>query len=140
VRYSVTIESLIQDGSIRSEITPDALAGTIAAFIGCCKEGLPIDIRFNDEPKNTYRFMSLNNDSMAFMISENPITAAWITRAFNPGLIDNAIANFDSKWEKSISLNDLSPEYLKKNGISPDSYIAKTLADVFRTKADEKEP
>ena len=139
VRYSVTIKALIKDGSIRSEITPDALARTIASFIGCRKEGQPIDIRFNDGPKNTYQFMSLNNDSMAFMISENPMTAAWITRSFNPDLIDNAIANFDSQWEKSISLNDLSPEYLKKTGIPPDSYIATTLADVFRTKGDEKE-
>ena len=140
VHYSLTIDALIQDGSIRSEVTPDALARSIAAFIDCRKEGLPIDIRFNDGPKNTYRFMSLNNDSMAFMISENPITAAWINRDFNPGLIDNAIANFDSQWEKSISLKDFSPEYLKKTGIPPHSYIAKTLADVLRTKGDEKEP
>ena len=140
VRYSVMIKAIMKDGSIRSEITPDALSRTIAAFIGCRKEGQSIDIRFDDGPKNTYRFMSLNNDSMAFMISENPMTAAWITRAFNPGLIDNAIANFDSQWGKSISLNNLSPEYLKKTGISPDSYIAKTLADAFRTKGDEKEP
>jgi hypothetical protein len=77
---------------------------------------------------------------MAFMISENPITAAWINRDFNPGLIDNAIANFDSQWEKSISLKDFSPEYLKKTGIPPHSYIAKTLADVLRTKGNEKEP
>ena len=139
VRYSLTSEALTQDGSIRSEITPDALAGPIAAFIGCRKEGLPVDIRFNDGPKNTYRFMSLNDDSMAFMISDNPLTAAWITRGFNPGLIDNAIAHFDSQWEKSISLIDLSPEFLKKAGISPDSYIAKTLADVIRTKGGEKE-
>jgi len=140
VRYSLTIKSLIQDGSIRSEITPEALAGTIATFIGCRKEGLPVDIRFNDGPKNTYQFMSLNNDSMAFMISDNPMTAAWITRTFNPDLIDNAITNFDSQWEKSTSLMDISPEYLKKTGISPDSYIAKTLADVFRTMGDEKGP
>jgi len=140
VRYSVTIEALTQDGSIRSEVTPEALARTIADFFSCRREGLPIDIRFNGGPKNTYRFMSLNNDSMAFMISENPMTAAWITRAFNPTLIDNAIANFDAQWGKSISLNNLSPEYLRKTGISPDSYIAKTLVDVFRTKGDEKEP
>jgi hypothetical protein len=140
VRYSLTIESLTKDGSIRSEVTPDALAGSIAAFIGCRKEGLPIDIRFNDGPKNTYRFMSLNDDSMAFMISDNPTNAAWITRAFNPSLIDSAIANFDSQWGKSISLMDLSPEYLKKTGIPPDSYIAKILADILRTKGDEKEP
>jgi hypothetical protein len=140
VRYSVTIKALIQDGVIRSEITPEALARTIAAFIGCRKENLPIDIRFNDGPKNTYRFMSLNNDSMAFMISENPMNAAWITRAFNPSLIDNAIAHFDSQWGKSVSLMDLSPEYLKKTGISPDSYITETLADVFRIKGDKEEP
>ncbi|MGY5860766.1 MAG: hypothetical protein RTU09_00130 [Candidatus Thorarchaeota archaeon] len=140
VRYSVTIAALIQDGSIRSEITHETLAGMIAAFIDCHEEGLPIDIRFNDGPKNTYRFMSLNNESMAFMISENPMNAAWITRAFNPGLIDNAIANFDSQWWKSTSLMDLSPEYLKKTGIPPDSYIAKTLGDVFRIKSDGKEP
>ncbi len=140
VRYSVTIRALIQDGSIRSEITPEALTRTIAAFIGCRKEGQPLDIRFNDGPKNTYRFMSLNNDSIAFMISENPMNAAWITRAFNPGLIDNAIANFDSRWRKSVSLMDLSPEYVKKTGISPDSFVAKTLTDAFRTKGDEREP
>ena len=139
VHYSVAIKSLIQDGSIRSEITPKALAGTIGTFIDCRKEGLPVDIRFNDGPKNTYQFMSLNNDSMAFLISDNPMTAAWITREFNPDLIDSAIANFDSQWEKSMSLMDLSPEYLKKTGISPDSYIATTLAHVFRTMDEEKE-
>ncbi len=139
VRYSVTTESLIQDDSIRSEVTPEALAGTIGTFIDCRKEGLPVDIRFNEGPKNTYQFMSLNNDCMAFIISDNPMNAAWITREFNLDLIDNAIANFDSQWEKSISLMDISPEYIKKTGISPDSYIATTLANLLRTMSEEKE-
>jgi len=139
VRYSVTIEALTNDSSIRSEITPDRLAMTIASFIRSRKEGLPIDIRFSDGPKNTYQFMSLNNDSMAFMISENPLTAAWITRVFNPDLIDNAIASFDLQWEKAVSLSKLSPEYLKKAEIPPNACIVEALADVYRTMVDGEE-
>ena len=140
VRYSVTIEALTHDSSIRSEITSDRPAMTIASFIRSRKEGLPIDIRFNDGPKNTYQFMSLNNDSMAFMISENPLTAAWITRVFNPDLIDNAIASFDLQWEKAVSLSKLSPEYLKKAEIPPNACIVEALADVYRTMGDCEEP
>ena len=140
VRYSVTIKALTDDSSIRSEIPPDRLVMTIASFIRSRKEGLPIDIRFNDGPKNTYQFMSLNNDSMAFMISENPLTAAWITRVFNPDLIDNAIAGFDLQWEKAVSLSNLSPEYLKKAKIPPNACVVEALADVYRTMGDGEEP
>ena len=140
VRYLVTIEALKHDSSIRLEITPDRLAKTIASFIRSLKEGLPIDIRFNDGPKNTYQFMSINNDSLAFMISENPLTAAWITRVFNPDLIDNAIASFDLQWEKAVSLSKLSPEYLKRAEIPPNACIVEALADVYRTMGDCEEP
>ena len=140
VRYLVTIEALKHDSSIRSEIKPDRLAMTIASFIRSLKERLPIDIRFSDSPKNTYQFMSINNDSMAFMISENPLTAAWITRVFNPDLIDNAIASFDLQWEKAVSLSKLSPEYLKKAEIPPNACIVEALADVYRTMGDGEEP
>lgn len=140
VRYSVTIKALTDDSSIRSEIPPDRLVMTIASFIRSRKEGLPIDIRFNDGPKNTYQFMSLNNDSMAFMISENPLTAAWITRVFNPDLIDNAIAGFDLQWEKAVSLSKLSPEYLKKAKIPPNACVVEALADAYRITSDGKEP
>jgi hypothetical protein len=139
VRYLVTIEDLKHDSLIRSEIKPDRLAMTIASFIRGLKEGLPIDIRFSDSPKNTYQFMSINNDSMAFMISENPLTAAWITRVFNPDLIDNAIASFDLRWEKAESLSKLSPEYLKNAEIPPNAYIVEALADVYRTMGDGEE-
>ncbi|NOR38054.1 MAG: hypothetical protein GQ580_00530 [Candidatus Thorarchaeota archaeon] len=137
VRYLVTIEALKHDSSIRSEIAPDRLAMTIASFIHSLNEGLPIDIRFNDGPQNTYQFMSINNDSLAFMISENPLTAAWITRVFNPDLIDNAIASFDLQWEEAVSLSKLSPEYLKNAEIPPNACIVEALADVYRTMGEE---
>ncbi|MHA1485082.1 MAG: hypothetical protein ACTSPR_07165 [Candidatus Thorarchaeota archaeon] len=140
VRYLVTIEALKHDNPIRSEIAPDRLAMTIASVIRSVNEDLPIDIRFNDGPQNTYQFISINNDSLAFMISENPLTSAWITRVFNPDLIDNAIASFDLQWEKAVSLSNLSPEYLKKAEIPPNACIVEAYADVYRTMGDEGEP
>ena len=71
--------------------------------------------------------MSLNDQSTALIITENPLTATWLTREFNPDLIDNAIESFDKNWENAKSVFELTPEDFEKMGATG-SPIAKMLS------------
>ena len=85
--------------------------------------GKKFDIRLYAGP-NTYNQISFNRESMALVITENPITATWISRRFNPDLIDNAVKTFDKDWKMSESFFDLTVEdILKRIGVAPEELI-----------------
>ena len=88
------------------------------------KSGMKFDIRIYAGPK-TYNQVSLNNDNMALIIAEDPVTATWITRDFNPDLIDNAVKAFDRDWKKSKSFLELTPKDLQAFGGEPGGLISK---------------
>ncbi len=88
------------------------------------KGGLKFDIRIYDGPK-TYNQVSFNNENMALIISEDPVTATWITRDFNPDLIDNALKSFDKHWKKSKSFLEMKPNDLRAFGVQPGGLISK---------------
>lgn len=96
------------------------------------KSGVKFDIRIYDGPR-TYNQVSINNDNMALIIAENPVTATWITRDFNPDLIDNAVKAFDRDWKKSKSFLELTPKDLQTFGVEPGGLISKI------TSADKEE-
>ena len=75
----------------------------------------------------TYNQVSFNDESMALIISENPVTATWITRDFNPDLIDNARVTFDKEWEGAKSILSLTAEEFKELGIGPEGLIRKLI-------------
>ncbi len=85
--------------------------------------GKKFDIRLYAGP-NTYNQISFNRENMALVISENPVTATWISRRFNPDLIDNAVKTFDKDWKMSESFFDLTVEdILKRIGVAPEELI-----------------
>ena len=96
-----------------------------AIFTLRAKEKL-FDIRMYSGPK-TYNQVSFNDESMALVISENPVTATWVTRNFNPDLIDNAIETFDKEWEGAKSFLNLTPEEFKAFGIPSEGLIRQVL-------------
>ena len=90
-------------------------------------KGKLFDIRMYTGPK-TYNQVSFNDESMALVISENPVTATWVTRDFNPDLIDNARVTFDKEWEGAKSVLNLAPEDFKKFGLAPEGLIRQVLS------------
>jgi len=72
---------------------------------------------------NTYNQISFNKESMALVISENPMTATWITRKFNPDLIDNAVKTFDEDYKISKSVFDLTAKDFEAFGVGPEDLI-----------------
>jgi Fe2+ or Zn2+ uptake regulation protein len=87
------------------------------------KRGKKFDIRLYAGP-NTYNQISFNRENMALVITENPMTATWISRRFNPDLIDNAVKTFDKDWKMSKSIFDLTVEdILKRMGVAPEELI-----------------
>jgi hypothetical protein len=77
--------------------------------------------------EKTYNQISFNRQSTVLIIAENPVTATWITRDFNPDLIDNAVAAFDRDWAEGKSIFDLTLDDLEAFGVSPEGPISKVL-------------
>ena len=65
---------------------------------------------------------------MALIIAENPVTATWITREFNPDLIDNAVKTFDKDWKNAKSVLDITPKDFEELGAAPEAIIRKVLS------------
>ena len=87
------------------------------------QKGAKFDLRIFDGPK-TYNQVSLNRDNMALVIAEDPVTATWVTRDFNPDLIDNAVKAFDRDWKKAKSFLEMSPEDMASFGLEPGGLIS----------------
>ena len=92
------------------------------------KSGIKFDVRLYDGP-NTYNQVSFNNDNMALVIAENPMTATWITRDFNPDLIDNAVKAFDKDWRKAKSFLDMTPKEMQSLGVPLEALISEIDSD-----------
>ncbi|MHA3964681.1 MAG: hypothetical protein AM325_014210 [Candidatus Thorarchaeota archaeon SMTZ1-45] len=86
------------------------------------KNGVKFDIRIYQGPK-TYNQVSINKDNMALIIAEDPVTATWITRDFNPDLIDNAVKTFDREWKRSKSFLEMTPKDIQAFTSEPGELI-----------------
>ncbi|TXT54302.1 MAG: hypothetical protein BAJATHORv1_70002 [Candidatus Thorarchaeota archaeon] len=96
--------------------------------------GAKIDVRISDLTEPIYQFAELNKSSMVIISNASPITAAWMTRNFNPDLIDNATETFDEAWEQSISILEITSENFKKIGASLDTVLSKAAREVTKSK------
>jgi hypothetical protein len=76
---------------------------------------------------------------MALIFTEDPMTATWITRDFNPDLIDNAVDAFDKAWKKARSLLDMKPEEMSAFGAEPGGIMSKIFGEVDSEKSKGKE-
>lgn len=127
VRYMVSTDvfNAEKDSSVRQGL--QGLMGMMQMFLDLRARGKKFDGRLYSGPK-TYNQVSFNNESMALIIAENPVTATWMTREFNPDLIDNAVKTFDNDWKKAKSVLDLTPEDFKAFGAEPEGVIRKILS------------
>ena len=124
VRYMMSMDIFKLEEIADFEIDEPAAAALFQQLIELKKSRIKFDLRVYDGPK-TYFQVSLNNDNMALVIAENPVTATWITRDFNPDLIDNAVETFDREWKKARSILELSPKDLEAVGVQPDALISR---------------
>lgn len=133
VRY--LLSTIIFDVEHSSGI-PENLGETFRMLniIGEMRErGKKFDMRLYAGP-NTYNQISFNRESMALVISANPVTATWITRRFNPDLIDNAVETFDKDWKMAKSVFDLTPADYEAFGVAPEELIRMLMSQ----KEEEK--
>jgi len=92
-------------------------------------EGHKIDVRLYAGPQ-TYNASILNADRIAMIISDNPMTATYVTKEFNPDLIEDAVRSFDLTWEKAVSIFNPDMKALKEAGIDQSSYVGKILQEL----------
>jgi hypothetical protein len=109
IRYLVTIDILGAQEMVDREMDSKKMTGIVQGIFKMREAGLKFDVRVFPGIR-TYSQVSLNNQSTALIITENPLTATWLTRDFNPDLIDNAVGSFDKHWESAKSIFELSPE------------------------------
>ena len=124
VRYLVTTEVFNLEDKIEIRADVDALRNVFQNVLRLKREGIPFDVRLYAGEK-TYNQVSFNRDNMVLIIAEDPITATWITRDFNPDLIDNAVASFDKSWDSARSFLELTPEDLAVMGVEPGGPISR---------------
>jgi hypothetical protein len=127
VRYMASIDIFrIEDAPIHNYPVKGART-FIQHLKDLMEQGLKFDFRIYEGPK-TYFQVSFNNENMALVITEDPMTATWITRDFNPDLIDNAIKTFDRDWKKAKSFLKMTPEDFAALGAAPDGLITQIFS------------
>lgn len=126
VRYLVTTDVFRIEGDERSKANLEALVGMFQKLVEMRARGKKFDARFYFGPK-TYNQISLNTECMALVITENPVTATYVTKQFNPDLINNAVKSFDRDWKKSKSIFDLSAEEMAAMGMIPGGVMSKLI-------------
>jgi len=127
IRYLISTDIFKIDYDAGNQQGLQGLIGMMKVLLDLRARGKKFDARLYSGPK-TYNQISYNVDSMVLIIAENPVTATWITREFNPNLIDNAVKTFDKDWEKGKSILDLTPEDFKAFGLQPEGLIRKVLS------------
>ncbi|MHA2065954.1 MAG: hypothetical protein ACXABY_16405 [Candidatus Thorarchaeota archaeon] len=109
IRYLVTIDVMGAQEMLDRDMDPKKMMGIVQGIFKMREAGVKFDVRVFPGVR-TYSQVSLNNQSTALVITENPLTATWLTRDFNPDLIDNAVSSFDKNWESAKSLFELTSE------------------------------
>lgn len=92
-------------------------------------QGHKIDARFFNVSKKHYQFVAANHESMALIITEKPITGAWMSRRFNADLVDSAVESFDKIWNKSKSVLDIRSSDIESFGMDIDSEVAMSFIE-----------
>jgi hypothetical protein len=134
IRYLVTEDVFRFEEEEAARRNLAALMGLFQKLVEMRARSKKFDARIYLGPK-TYNQISLNRDSMALIITETPVTATWITRQFNPDLIDNAVKSFDRDWKRSKSVFELSQEDMIQLGVVPGG----TMSQLVNPKSEEEQ-
>jgi hypothetical protein len=126
IRYFVSTDLFRFDSQVESMMRIEPLVDLMQNLVKLREAGVKFNARLYAGEK-TYNQISFNRQSTVLIIAENPVTATWITRDFNPDLIDNAVAAFDRDWAEGKSIFDLTLDDLEAFGVSPEGPISKVL-------------
>ncbi|MHA1480780.1 MAG: hypothetical protein ACTSQZ_05110 [Candidatus Thorarchaeota archaeon] len=116
VRFLVTTDMFRVEAERGIQGSVEDTIRLLTILVNMKEKGKKFDIRIYAGP-HTYNQISFNDENMALVITENPVTATWMTRKFNPDLIDNAIKTFDNDWKKSKSFFELTQQEFDMFGV-----------------------
>ncbi|MHA1577743.1 MAG: hypothetical protein ACTSU3_10320 [Candidatus Thorarchaeota archaeon] len=130
-RWLANMGMLVDESAPDIEVPLEIGMALMLKVVKLRMEGHKIDVRLYAGAQ-TYNASILNADRIAMIISDNPMTATYVTKEFNPDLIEDAVSSFDSIWERAISLFDPDIKSLEKAGIDKSSYIGKLLPEITK--------
>jgi len=136
VRFLVTTDMFRVEAERGIQGSVEQTIELLVTLVNMKDRGKKFDIRIYAGP-HTYNQISFNNENMALVITENPVTATWMTRNFNPDLIDNAIKTFEKDWKKSKSFFELTQQEFDMFGV--DSEELNRLMGSFEEEGNTKD-
>ncbi|MHA1770123.1 MAG: hypothetical protein ACTSYL_11500 [Candidatus Thorarchaeota archaeon] len=80
----------------------------------------------------TYNHVSLNDQRVALILTENPVVTTLFTREFNADLIDNINDVFDRTWKKAIPFERLTGTTATKVGLKPDNPVVTAISMLYK--------
>ncbi|MHA1908109.1 MAG: hypothetical protein ACW98Y_12490 [Candidatus Thorarchaeota archaeon] len=134
VRWLIDISVFLSQEFTESVPTEYAV-GIFQEFITLEREGYKIQMRLY-KGGTTYNQSSLNNEHLALIITESPVTATFVTREFNKDLIDDVINNFDDYWKTAVPIIGAQPSDLKKLGFFENPLMGEIMAQLQRSMLD----
>ncbi len=135
VRFLVTTDMFRVEAERGIQGSVEKTVRLLVTLVRMKERGKKFDIKLYAGP-HTYNQISFNNENMALVITENPVTATWMTRMFNPDLIDNAIESFDKDWKRSKSFFELTPQEFGMFGV--DSEELNSLMSSFEEEDNKR--
>ncbi|MDF1538552.1 MAG: hypothetical protein P1Q69_06585 [Candidatus Thorarchaeota archaeon] len=125
IRYTVSFEAFQIKRENLNENTQEWILRFVTSLLKFQGKGL--DFRILRPGVKRYQFVSLNDEVMALMIADDPVTAAWVTNEFNSDLIASAIDAFEEEWKSAIPIDKLNAKALSDLGVPKDNFIASVL-------------
>lgn len=96
----------------QQEMSTKLIAGFLKTLSGPFMEAVRtgnVNIKLAQEPVQTYRMVSLNNEKMLLYLThaKESDVAVLVHRGNNAGLIDDAVSTFDRLWENGINIVEI---------------------------------
>lgn len=129
VRYAVPIAIFKKESIKNNPEIRDFVGEGLSDLAKLQSDGHKVDARFFNVSKKHYQFVAVNNESMALIITEQPLTGAWMSRRFNADLVDSAIDSFDKIWRESKSILDIEMSDIEGFGANKESKIVKSFLE-----------
>ncbi|MGY5875059.1 MAG: hypothetical protein RTU30_04890 [Candidatus Thorarchaeota archaeon] len=136
IRYLVARNIFEQGNLIGEAVGVKKLQESLGVLTSIYREG-KIDVRIYDGPKNAYNFTSLNEDRIAFILTQEPLTAIYFTKEFNPDLILNSIESFDKLWAAAPSFLGMILSYMKDGKFKDPKVLSSIFPGLTQGKENE---
>ncbi|MGY5852955.1 MAG: hypothetical protein RTU92_05250 [Candidatus Thorarchaeota archaeon] len=136
IRYLIARNIFEQGDLIGEAVGVRRLQESLGVLTSIYGEG-KIDVRIYDGPTNAYNFTSLNEDRIAFILTQEPLTAIYFTKEFNPDLILNSIASFDELWDAAPSFLGMILSYMKDGKFEDPKVLSKMFPGLTQGRENE---